>query len=177
MDSNIQRKVVIVGDDHCGKTNLGLSFKLKDKFDSDTMVPTLLDNFWSEIHLPNCPEHKCELNVWDTIATHRLRPLSYPDTDVVLICFSVVSQDSFENVLHQWVPEIQEYCPKIPYILVGCHADLRNNPDNKDAIICTTDDGRDMADTIGAYAYMECSARSGEGVREIFQESSICSTS
>ena len=28
----------------------------------------------------------------------RLRPLSYPQTDVFLVCFSVVSPSSFENV-------------------------------------------------------------------------------
>ncbi len=28
----------------------------------------------------------------------RLRPLSYPQTDVFLICFSLVSQPSYENV-------------------------------------------------------------------------------
>ena len=28
----------------------------------------------------------------------RLRPLSYPQTDVFLVCFSVVSPASFENV-------------------------------------------------------------------------------
>lgn len=28
----------------------------------------------------------------------RLRPLSYPQTDVFLICFSLVSPPSFENV-------------------------------------------------------------------------------
>ena len=32
---------------------------------------------------------------------YRLRPLSYPQTDVFLVCFSVASRASFENVKEQ----------------------------------------------------------------------------
>lgn len=36
----------------------------------------------------------------------RLRPLSYPDTDVILMCFSVDSPDSLENIPEKWTPEV-----------------------------------------------------------------------
>ena len=42
----------------------------------------------------------------------RLRPLSYPDTDVVLMCFTCDSPDSLENIPEKWVPEIRHFCPK-----------------------------------------------------------------
>lgn len=57
----------------------------------------------------------------------RLRPLSYPQTDVFLICFSVVSPASFENVRAKWVPEVRHHCPKTPVILVGTKLDLRDD--------------------------------------------------
>ena len=45
----------------------------------------------------------CSLLFYDISLTgqedyDRLRPLSYPQTDVFLVCFSVVSPSSFENV-------------------------------------------------------------------------------
>ena len=43
----------------------------------------------------------------------RLRPLSYPQTDVFLVCFSVISPASFENVKEKWIPEITHHCPKV----------------------------------------------------------------
>ena len=58
----------------------------------------------------------------------RLRPLSYPQTDVFLVCFSVVSPSSFENVKEKWVPEITHHCPKTPFLLVGTQIDLRDDP-------------------------------------------------
>lgn len=42
-----------------------------------------------------------ELALWDTAGQEdydRLRPLSYPDSHVILICFSVDSPDSLDNV-------------------------------------------------------------------------------
>lgn len=62
------------------------------------------------------------LGLWDTAGQEdydRLRPLSYPQTDVFLICFSIASPSSFENVTSKWYPEIKHHCPDAPIILVG----------------------------------------------------------
>ena len=62
------------------------------------------------------------LGLWDTAGQEdydRLRPLSYPQTDVFLICFSVVSPSSFENVTSKWCPEIKHHCPDAPILLIG----------------------------------------------------------
>ena len=56
----------------------------------------------------------------------RLRPLSYPQTDVFLLGFSVTSQTSFENIRSKWEPEIRHYCPNTPIVLVGLKNDLRS---------------------------------------------------
>ena len=49
----------------------------------------------------------------------RLRPLSYPDTDVILMCFSIDSPDSLENIPEKWNPEVKHFCPNVPVVLIG----------------------------------------------------------
>ena len=66
--------------------------------------------------------------LWDTAGQEdydRLRPLSYPDTDVILMCFSVDSPDSLQNIPEKWVPEVKHFCPNVPIVLVGNKKDLR----------------------------------------------------
>jgi hypothetical protein len=52
---------------------------------------------------------------------------SYAMTDVFLLCFSVVSPASFENVAAKWIPELRHHAPTTPVILVGTQTDLRHD--------------------------------------------------
>ena len=56
----------------------------------------------------------------------RVRPLSYTDADLIMVCFSVSDPESMDNVVSKWVPEVREHCPKQPIMLVGCKTDMRN---------------------------------------------------
>lgn len=50
------------------------------------------------------------LNLWDTAGQEeydRLRTLSYPQTNIFIICFSISSPASYENVKHKWHPEVR----------------------------------------------------------------------
>lgn len=104
----------------------------------------------------------------------RLRPLSYPDTNVFLVCFSVVNQSSFENVRSKWVPEVRHHCPDVPIVLVGTKLDLREDPETlkrlqeKQESPITLEQGNKMKAEIGAFAYCECSARTQKGLKEVF---------
>lgn len=48
-----------------------------------------------------------------------LRSLCYPETDVFLVCFSVVCPSSYHSVASRWVDEVRKYCPNAPIILAS----------------------------------------------------------
>uniref|UniRef100_A0A6B2LVM6 Uncharacterized protein n=1 Tax=Arcella intermedia TaxID=1963864 RepID=A0A6B2LVM6_9EUKA len=69
-----------------------------------------------------------ELTLWDVAGSEeydRLRPLCYPQTNVFLVAFSVVSPESFSKVRTYWHPEVTHHCPGVPLVLVGTKVDLR----------------------------------------------------
>jgi GTPase SAR1 family protein len=65
----------------------------------------------------------------------RLRPLSYPQTDVFLVCYSVVNPASFDNVRAKWSPEIKHNNPETPVVLVGTKLDLRDDKHTIDKLL------------------------------------------
>lgn len=125
MATTIRKKLVIVGDGACGKTCLLIVFS-KDEF-PEVYVPTVFENYVADIKIE---DKTVELALWDTAGQEdydRLRPLSYPDTDVILMCFSIDSPDSLENIPEKWVPEVKHFCPNVPIVLVGNKKDLRTD--------------------------------------------------
>jgi small GTP-binding protein len=107
----------------------------------------------------------------------RLRPLSYANANVFLVCFSVVNPVSFENVSAKWYPEVMHFCPEVPQLLVGTKMDLRRDEGTlkklRDAnqIPITYEQGLELARKIKAIRYMECSAKTGEALKSVFDES------
>ena len=117
------------------------------------------------------------LNLWDTAGQEdydRLRPLSYPQTDVFLACFSIISPISFDHIEQKWHPEIKHHCPEVPIILVGNKIDLREDPSVIEHLHelrmspVSKNQGIEMAKKIGAIKYLECSAKTQKGLKEVF---------
>uniref|UniRef100_A0A1W7RAX1 Ras-related C3 botulinum toxin substrate 1 n=1 Tax=Hadrurus spadix TaxID=141984 RepID=A0A1W7RAX1_9SCOR len=160
-------KIVVVGDGTVGKTCLLISYTT-NSFPEDEYVATVFDNFADTME---CDGIKVSLTLWDTAGQEdyeRLRPLSYPGTDVFLLCFSVDNIPSYENIASKWQPEIVHHCPRAPYILVGTKIDLRQDGDSSAFVSKAM--GRKMASKVKATKYVECSAKSQENVREAFEE-------
>ncbi|KAJ7331282.1 hypothetical protein OS493_020071 [Desmophyllum pertusum] len=127
--ATIRRKLVAVGDGDSGKTSLLFGFA-KHEF-PEFYAPTVFENYVADIEVDG---KTVELALWDTAPQedyNRLRPLSYPDTDVILMCFSTDSPDSLENIPEEWTPEVRHFCPNVPIILVGKQKDLRNDENIK----------------------------------------------
>ncbi|XP_050542890.1 ras-like GTP-binding protein RhoL isoform X2 [Daktulosphaira vitifoliae] len=157
-------KITAVGDGMVGKTCMLITYTTK-QFPTE-YVPTVFDNFADNLVIDGQEYNMC---LWDTAGQEdyeRLRPLSYTNTDCFLLCFSVSSRSSFENIASKWYPEIQHHCPKVPVILIGTKTDVRQNQDG----CVTSDEGKKMKRKIGAVKYLECSALANEGLQNIFLE-------
>uniref|UniRef100_A0A194AP76 Putative cell division control protein 42-like protein n=1 Tax=Pinctada fucata TaxID=50426 RepID=A0A194AP76_PINFU len=168
---NSSLKCVVIGDTGSGKSALAHRIAAQEfKSESD---PTLFDNFAATITVDGIPYH---LSIFDTTGKHdmaRLRALSYVKSDVVIVCFSMINLETFNNVKKFWVAELRHHLPRAPFLLVGTHTDVRyNTPD----IQLTTDSfvspgrGSDSALEIGAFTYLECSSLTGDGIDELCKE-------
>lgn len=123
--SATEKKVVIVGDGASGKTCL-LHVFFEDIY-PQVYVPTVFDSFSTVIEVDG---KSVKLALWDTAGQDdydRLRPLSYPNSNVVIICYSIDTPGSLINVTDKWVPEVRYFCKDVPVILVGNKKDLRDH--------------------------------------------------
>jgi hypothetical protein len=92
--SEVRRKLVIVGDLACGKSCALIRFV--EGFYSTANMPTVFTNYVTDVKVDGIT---VELALWDTSGSYdRLRPLSYPNSHVILICFAIDSPDSLDNV-------------------------------------------------------------------------------
>lgn len=167
-------KCVVVGDGAVGKTCLLISYTT-NKFPSE-YVPTVFDNYAVTVMIGGEPY---TLGLFDTAGQEdydRLRPLSYPQTDVFLVCFSVVAPASFENVKEKWQPEITHHCPKTPWLLVGTQNDLRSDQTTVQKLQkannrpIEADQAEALAKALKAVKYVECSALTQKGLKDVFDE-------
>jgi len=117
----------------------------------EVYVPTVFENYVADFELNG---QDFTVHLWDTAGQEdydRLRPLSYPESDAIVITFAIDSPDSLDNVEHkvhtihptrlhsqkelvfiltnwQWTPEVLHFCSGVPIFLVGCKKDLRHDP-------------------------------------------------
>ncbi|KAJ1921162.1 GTP-binding protein Rho1 [Mycoemilia scoparia] len=173
MATEIRRKLVIVGDGACGKTCLLIVFS-QGNF-PEVYVPTVFENYVADVEVDG---RHVELALWDTAGQEdydRLRPLSYPDSHVILICYAIDSPDSLENVQEKWISEVLHFCSGLPIILVGCKVDLRNDPRTIENLAkaglkpVSEQQGMAVAQKIGAQKYIECSAKENHNVKDVFE--------
>eukprot|EP00005_Dracoamoeba_jomungandri_P009882 CAMPEP_0174276202 /NCGR_PEP_ID=MMETSP0439-20130205/60252_1 /TAXON_ID=0 /ORGANISM="Stereomyxa ramosa, Strain Chinc5" /LENGTH=198 /DNA_ID=CAMNT_0015368399 /DNA_START=124 /DNA_END=720 /DNA_ORIENTATION=- len=174
-DDDIRKiKLVVVGDGAVGKTCLLIGYS-SNEIPKD-YIPTVFDNYVVNL---TAGGETVELALYDTAGQEeydRLRPLSYSNADVLLICFSVVNPISLENVENKWLPEVKHYRPNAPIILVGTKSDLRkdtttiNNLKDENKVPVTEEQALAMQRKVKAVTFVECSAYTGYHLKDVFDE-------
>jgi len=172
---SIDVKVMVVGDSGVGKTCLLISYT-SNSFPGD-YVPTVFDNYNTNIVINDTT---IALGLWDTAGSDEydsLRPLSYPGTDIFLVCFSLVDPPSLEHVKTKWIVEIRQHMEgaKPAILLLGTKLDQRSNQSVIDNMRkngqkpVTKAEGEKVAAAIGADHYFECSALTQDGLSQVFE--------
>ncbi|NWH66477.1 RND2 protein, partial [Geococcyx californianus] len=179
MEGHLARcKIVVVGDTQCGKTAL---------------LHVFAKDCYPEVFLPGSkgcplglvgPHFLLTALLLSTGSAYydNVRPLAYPDSDAVLICFDISRPETLDSVLKKWQGETQEFCPNAKIVLVGCKLDMRTDLNtlrelSKQRLIPVThEQGSALARQIGAVAYAECSSKVSENsVRDVFHVTTLAS--
>lgn len=159
-------KCVLVGDAAVGKTALLLRFT-SETF-PDAYKPTVYENTGVDVFLDGV---QISLGLWDTAGNDTfkgIRPLSYQQADVILMCYSVANHNSFHNLKSKWVMEIRTHLPRIPILVVATQIDQRETGPHSSACISSVV-GKQLAKDIRAKGYVECSSLNNRGVQQVFE--------
>lgn len=164
-------KLGVVGDGTVGKTTLLLAYTLHAFLDEYT--PTVFDNFSV---IEQIDDKLVNVILWDTAGQEdykNLRCTTYDNTDVFLLCFSVVHPSSFENI-KWWLLELRKFCPLTPVVLLGTKIDLREDPTTVANLQAAGEkpiskkQGMKKAKEIKARMYLECSAKNLDDISSVF---------
>ena len=169
------RKCVVIGDQNVGKTSLIISY-------TTNSFPTKFESIVFQDYSSNIffEDELYTISLWDTSSKDQhkiLRPLCYPQTDIFLICFSLVNPETLENIEKNWLPEIKKDYLNCPLILVGTKLDLRNDFElHKEEFLAkgmkpiSTIEGETFCQKIGGKSYIECSSLKLFNLTEVFEE-------
>ena len=147
------------------------------------IIISIADTYDVVVHVDGEPVtfEMCDTPGQDDFDT--LRPLVYPNTDVFLLCFSVVSPSSFLNIKEKWIPEIKKSKEKgskaVPIILVGTQSDLRNDVNTRVELAkykeqpVTESEAKKLAQSISSECYIETSALTQHNLKEVFDEAIV----
>uniref|UniRef100_A0A8C8STY4 Rho-related GTP-binding protein RhoH n=1 Tax=Pelusios castaneus TaxID=367368 RepID=A0A8C8STY4_9SAUR len=159
-------KCVLVGDAAVGKTSLLVRFT-SETF-PDAYKPTVYENTGVDVFMDGV---QISLGLWDTAGSDAfkgIRPISYQQADVVLMCYSVANHNSFLNLRNKWIGEIRSHLPRIPVLVVATQTDQRETGPHHLSCISSVD-GKRLAREVRAKGYLECSALSNRGVQQVFE--------
>ncbi|KAG8811040.1 GTP-binding protein Rho1 [Serendipita sp. 399] len=175
MSEHPKYNVVAVGDSGVGKSCLLLDVYDGELSNGRRQMDRVL---WTRVD-----EKLVGLRLVGTTVHEEARRKAYiSNADVILLCFSIDEPASLESIQYRWLPEVlylRRHHPIVSYLLVGCKMDLRTTPDPAPdryrhlryrAVrqLVPPEAAEKVARIIGAEEYIECSAVSRMGMKEVY---------
>ncbi len=156
-------KTVVVGEGAVGKTSLVLQFTEK-KF-KESYIQTIGSNFALKSVKLQPKDISVKLQIWDLSGQAHfsvVRRSFYLGAQGAIYVYDVTRKKSL-TALDVWKEEVDKHAPGIPAILLGNKIDL------EDQIEVSTEEGKKMAEHLGASHFRETSAKTGEQVNDAFR--------
>ncbi|KAG0666815.1 hypothetical protein C6P45_000187 [Maudiozyma exigua] len=171
---DVSFKILMVGDPGIGKTKLWHTYidpqkKLQDSDSDDNDVVDDEEKYASENHVITIDDESgktVQLALWDTInseSADRMRPLSYSNSDIVILAYSSNDRASFNNIRKKWMREVKHFAPKSHRLLLGTKMDIKDTIQD----IITDEEIDEMSKRIGAFDYLTCSANENLNITEL----------
>ena len=156
-------KYIIIGDAAVGKSNLLLRFAQND-FKTEYQLTIGVEFGAKNLDINN---KKFRLQIWDTAGQENYRSITrayYKNSVCAILVYDISNRETFEHISN-WIEDCTAQSPKTVFmILVGNKSDLSNNRQ------VTFDEGKEMAKN-NNMMFFETSAKTGENVDKIFEES------
>ncbi|MFW9909299.1 MAG: GTP-binding protein [Candidatus Thorarchaeota archaeon] len=165
-----QFKICLIGDGYVGKTSIRREY-LKEGF-KKSYIPTLgVDFAQKSIMFEDVPTN---LVIWDIAGQplfQNLRKRYYDGSSGIILVYSVVDRDSFDNA-SKWLVEAHGFVGKFPALMIiGNKVDLRPSHPRSDTV--SSEEGREFTRKFGEEletptVFIETSAMTGENIDEAF---------
>ena len=155
-------RVIAIGDSSVGKTSIINKF-LRDSFDPNesNTIGAFYDSFTEERG-----NQIIEIQLWDTAGQEQYRslgPVYYRGASGAIIVFDLTNQDSFKS-LNNWVKTFRSVSGENSVIVVA-----GNKSDLVESRAVLASEAKQWAQENSA-SYIETSAKTGEGIRVLFNE-------
>jgi small GTP-binding protein len=159
-------KVILIGPSGVGKTCLVSAF-FDNPFEQ-RVLPTVAPAYTPAV-VTLRDGAKVMLQIWDTAGQEKYQSISqmfYRDTQIAFICFDVPSQGAID----QWFAQLQAFAGECIVFLVSTKIDLLSQAELSEL----QQTGKEKADQVGARGHILTSARTSEGVKELFLAAAEC---
>jgi small GTP-binding protein len=150
-------KVMLIGDGNVGKTSLARQY-CEHKFEDSRILTIGVDFQIKQVELP---DGWVKLSIWDVAGQPRfqvVRESFYRGSAAAALVFDLSAPETFDH-LEGWLQEIRQVVPQIRIMLVGNKRDIEHQSRVNLAAFLQKE---------ALVPYVETSAKTGEGVDEMF---------